>query len=122
MSFKDMIAADVEGVFLNSKEFAEPHTVKYDGVEYPDIPIVLTKTKEMERPVTVLDHMEGIHKVTTVAHIALSDLNGIIPEQKRHISINDGFALGKPFFVKYRIVTSDCEIGMIRLELEAFDE
>ena len=38
------------------------------------------------------------------------------------IEINDGFALGKPYFRKYTVVTSDCEMGIVNLELEAYDE
>ena len=86
------------------------------------IPLVLTMAKEIKRPVTVNDHAEGIHKVTVTAHISLSDLNGVIPEQKQVISIDDGEALGKPFFRRYTILTSDCEMRMVVLELEAFDE
>ncbi len=122
MSFKDMVGEDIANVFLNTDEFAETHTVKYDGRVYEDIPIVLTKAKEMKRPVTVNDHAEGIHKVTVTAHISLADLNGVIPEQKQVISIDDGEALGKPFFRRYTILTSDCEMRMVVLELEAFDE
>ena len=43
MSFKDQLAADVKNVFLNANEFAETHNVKYDGVLYENIPVVLTK-------------------------------------------------------------------------------
>lgn len=60
--------------------------------------------------------------MTATVYIALSDLNGVIPEQKQTISIDDGEALGEPFFNEYRILTSDCETGMVVLELEAFDE
>lgn len=122
MSFKDMVEADIANVFLNDDEFAEIHTVKYDGAVYENIPIVLTKAKEMKRPVTVDDHAEGIHKVTATVHISLSDLNGVIPEQKREIGIDDGEAVEKTYFRPYKILTSDCEMGMIVLELEAFDE
>lgn len=122
MRFKDMIGEDIANVFLNTDEFAEIRTVKYNGKVYEDIPIVLTKAKEMKRPVTVNDHAEGIHKVTATVHISLSDLNGVIPEQKQAICINDGEALGTSFFRSYNILTSDCEMGMLVLELEAFDE
>ena len=44
MSFKDMVAADIHGVFLNLDEFAEKLTVVYDGETYADIPIVLFST------------------------------------------------------------------------------
>lgn len=85
MSFKDMVGEDIANVFLNTDEFAETHTVKYDGRVYEDIPIVLTKAKEMKRPVTVNDHAEGIHKVTLTAHISLTDLNGEIYRSKSRL-------------------------------------
>lgn len=121
MSFKDMVEADVKNVFLNVDEFAESHTVMYDGVRYDDIPIVLTKVKERERPAQP-ENLQGVHLVTTVAHISVSDLRGVIPEQNTIISISDGVALGKTFFRKYRIASSDNKAGIVTLELEAFDE
>lgn len=126
MTFKDMVEADNKGIFLNASEFAEIHTVEYNGVVYEDIPVLLTKVKTVERPVMVIgndeDHLEGLHLATSVAHIALEDMGGVIPKQKKIISISDGEAVGKPFMVQYRIVTADCEMGMINLELEAYDE
>ena len=121
MSFKESVENDIKSVFLNAEEFAETHSVRYDGEEYTDIPVVLTKTKENERPAVISD-VQGIHLVTAVAHIFQADMGGIIPEQKRYIEISDGSALGRPFYQKYRIITSDCEMGMLRLELGAYDE
>lgn len=125
MSFKEMVEADNKSVFTNVCEFAENRVVKYDGEIYAGegegIPVVLSQTKEMERP-AITGRMEGLHLVSATAHIAQADLGGIVPEQKQDISISDGEALGKPFFRRYRIVTSDCEMGMIVLELEALDE
>lgn len=125
MSFKEMVEANNKSVFLNLDQFADKHIIKYDGETYAGengegIPILLTKVKEMKRPVVV--SMQGVHLATAVAHIALSDLDGIVPEQKQDILIDDGEALGSRFFRRYRILTSDCEMGMIILELEAFDE
>lgn len=121
-----MVEADNKSIFLNDSEFAEIHTVQYNGVIYKDIPVLLTKVKTVKRPVMVIgneeDHLDGIHLATAVAHIALNDMNGVIPEQKQLISINDGEAVGQPFMMQYRIVTADCEMGMIVLELEAYDE
>ena len=51
-SFKDMVARDNFGVFLNCDEFAEKRTVKYDGATYEDIPIVLSGLKDGETTVT----------------------------------------------------------------------
>lgn len=48
-SFKDAVQEDLNSVFLNLDEFAETHTVYYDGEEYSDIPIVMTGLSEKER-------------------------------------------------------------------------
>lgn len=127
MSFKEMIEADNHGVFLNSAEFAEKHIVKYDGEMYcgddgSGISVLLIKTKELKRPITVSNNMQGIHIVTATAYMSLADLGGNQPEQKRVIYISDGEALGETYYRGYRIVTSDCEMGMVSLELEAYDE
>ena len=37
-TFKDILKQDICNVFLNPDEFAEIRTVRYDGMEYPDIP------------------------------------------------------------------------------------
>lgn len=122
MSFKEMVEADIKNVFLNENEFSEKHTVVYDGRTYSNISVLLTKIKESERPIQVSNRMDGIYLASAIAHIALADLEGNVPEQDSDIRIDDGTALGHPFYRKYRIVTSDCEMGMIALELEAYDE
>ena len=126
MTFREQVEADIHGVFLNADEFAEIHTVKYDGDTYEDIPVVLTKVKQSEHTVIPADTkyggVDGIHVVSVIAHIAQSDMDGRVPEQEQILCINDGFAAGLPYYRKYRIVTSDAEMGMLRLELEAFDE
>ncbi|MFQ7009971.1 MAG: hypothetical protein ACLRRN_03355 [Oscillospiraceae bacterium] len=57
--FKDMVARDNFGVFLNCDEFAEKRTVKYDGATYEDIPIVLSGLKEKDRRQLMSDHAQG---------------------------------------------------------------
>lgn len=54
--FKDMVARDNHGVFLNNSEFAEMRTIKYDGATYSDIPIVLSGMKEKDRRQLMSDH------------------------------------------------------------------
>mgnify|MGYP000310153592 CR=1 FL=1 len=124
MSFKDMLTSDVLGVFLNDGEFADKHTIvyngeTYDGLEHDGIPVLYIKVKELEKPI---QNAEGIFGVQAKLHIALSDIGGKIPEQGQIISIDDGEALGKKFFVRYKIATSTCSSGMVSLELEAYDE
>ncbi len=122
MSFKDMVEADNKRVFLNSDEFASNHNVVYDGNTYFQIPVLLTKLKESDRPVITGDHAEGLYLVSEVAHISLSDMEGVVPEKGQRIQIDDGTALGQPFYRSFTVVSSGCEMGMIVLELEAIDE
>ena len=96
MSFKDSVAADNLGVFLNLAEFADLRTVRYDGEEYTDIPIVMRGLKEQERRQIQSDHAQGLYLVTSVVHCRLSDLGGVQPERGTRIKIND-WAAGDSF-------------------------
>lgn len=119
--FKDMVAADNQSVFLNLGEFAEKRTIKYDGEVYEDIPIVLTGMKEKDRKQLMRDHAQGLYLVSSVLHCAMSDLGGKQPEKGTRIKINDREG-GGGFFREFYVAASVCEIGMLRIELEAIDE
>lgn len=119
--FKDMVAADNQSVFLNLGEFAEKRTIKYDGEVYKDIPIVLTGMKEKDRRQLMRDHAQGLYLVSSVLHCAMSDLGGKQPEKGTRIKINDREG-GGGFFREFYVAASVCEIGMLRVELEAIDE
>jgi len=118
MSFKEMIAADNSRVFCNTDEFAELRTVHYDGEEYENVPVVMTKLKEKDRTVASKDHAQGIYLVTAIVHFPVESLDGHIPEKglKVYISDDDGFDRC------YYVAQSGCEGKMVRLELEAYDE
>ena len=121
-----MAAADIRKVFLNTDEFAELRTVRYDGMDYdgPEhrgIPIVLTGLKEQDRRQLVTDHAQGLYLVASVLHCALDDLGGKQPEKGQRISINDEEG-GGGFFREFYVASSVCEMGMLRVELEAVDE
>ena len=122
MGFKDMVKSDIANVILNTEEFAELHTVCYDGEVYEKIPIVLQKVKQLDRPAAANDRMEGVFLVSAVAYINEKNLNGVIPEQGKRFEIDDGEALGKPYFRRYLVVTSKCDMGLITLELRYYDE
>ena len=119
--FKDMVAADIHNVFLNTDEFAELRTIRYDGETYEDIPIVLTGLKEQDRRQLQSDHVQGLYLVTSVLHCALSDLGGKQPEKGGRIEVNDEEG-GGGFFRRFYVASSVCEMGMLRVELEAIDE
>lgn len=119
--FKDMVSADIHGVFLNLGEFAERRTVEYDGERYEDIPIVMSGLKEKDRRQLMSDHVQGLYLVSSVLHCALSDLGGNQPEKGGMIRINDAEG-GGGFFRSFYVASSVCEMGMLRVELEAIDE
>lgn len=120
MSFKDMLAEDLRGVFLNADEFAERRTIVYDGEIYADIPVVLTGIKEQNRQAKADDHAPGLYLASTVLHCALDALGGNLPEQGSRIRISDPDAPG--YFRQFYVATSDLEMGMVRCGLEAIDE
>lgn len=119
--FKDMVEADIHGVFLNLNEFGVKRTIKYDGEVYTDIPIILSGRKEQTRRQLMRDHAQGLYQVSSVLHCSIDDLNGVQPEQGTRIKINDEEG-GGGFFTEYNVAKSDCELGMVRCELEAIDE
>lgn len=116
-----MLAADIHNVFLNTEEFADKRTIRYDGEEYQDIPIVLSGLKEKDRRQLVSDHVQGLYLVSAVLHCALEDLGGKQPEKGQRIRINDEEG-GGGFFREFYVASSVCELGMLRVELEAIDE
>lgn len=119
--FKDMVARDNQAVFLNLDEFAEKRTIKYDGSTYEDISIVLAGLKEQDRRQLVSDHAQGLYLVSSVLHCAIDDLGGNQPEKDQRIKINDEEG-GGGFFREFYVASSVCEMGMLRVELEAIDE
>lgn len=120
MSFKDMVAADIRKIYLNTEEFAEKRSIMYDDVTYVDVPVVITGVKEKDRRVLVSDHVQGLYLVSCVMHCAIADVGGILPEKGCRLRISR--SEGSQFYQEYRIGKSFLEMGMVRLELEAIDE
>lgn len=116
-----MVAGDNLTVFLNDNDFAEKRTIKYNGGTYVDIPVLITKLKEKDRRQLVTDHVEGLYLVTTVLHCSLDDIGGYLPEKGQRISINDQEG-GEGYFYRYKVSSSGVSMGMVRAELEAYDE
>lgn len=85
------------------------------------IPVVLSGLKEKDRRQLMSDHAQGLYIVSSVLHCALSDLGGVQPERGQRIRINDQEG-GGGFFREFYVASSVCEMGMLRVELEAVDE
>lgn len=118
MSFRDQMAADIHGVFLNTKEFAVKRTIRYDGAVYSGVDVVLNGTRERTRQKSADDYSEGFYARKEVAHLARADLGGRLPE------IGQSFDLSEDgeFYRLYRVKDSQDTEGMLRVELEVLDE
>jgi hypothetical protein len=125
-SFKDKAQADIKRVFCNPEHFAEHRVVVYEGVIYDGaegegIPIVLTQVKQLDRErLTIQDHAEGLYTAKATLYAAAADLDNVIPEKGTRIKVSDSD--DTEFFRTYSIITSECTIGMLTLELEVMDE
>ncbi len=116
MSFQDRIKRDISKVFLDTRFFAEKRTVRYDEEEYTDIPVSLQEVGQDERQPKVDDHAQGFYLAGAVLFCAQSDLSGVMPEQGTWLEINSPEA--PHFFERYRVLSSFCEMGMLKVELE----
>lgn len=115
--FKDMVKRDIHKVFLNTSEFAEKRAVRYDGEEYPDIPVVLEGPVREKRDRLTDDHVRGLHMMTAVLYCAQEDMGGKVPKQGASLEI--ATREGGRFFQKYYVVASTSHMGMLHVELEA---
>lgn len=125
MTFKDCIAADIHSAYLNPDEFSERRTVLYDGAAYEDIPVSLQAFSESDRErVTAsgsgrsgADSASGLHQNTVMLYCARTDLGGRTPAPNKTIKIST--AEGSSRFREYYVVSSECEMGMLQIELRA---
>lgn len=122
MGFKEMVEWDNANIFLNTDEFAEHHTIMYDGNTYEHIPVVLAQNTQEGRKTLKDDVVFGVYKVSAVAYMSKEALGGIIPEKGHEIRIDNKDFPDNPFYTTYHIVTSKCDMGMICLELEDYDD
>ena len=74
-SFKDCVAADIHGVFLNNQEFASTHTI--DGKE---MDAVVDDNALLERDAARGGvHSDGIYKVRRLLYVSRDDYGGRHP-------------------------------------------
>lgn len=128
MNFKDIVRQDIHAVFLNPAELAELRTVRYDGEEYPDIPVSLQELETADRQRLSasgfgrggMDGAPGLYQATGVLFCAAGDLGGKIPKQGNAIQISP--RTGGGLFMNYRVGLVGNTMGMLRIELEGTGE
>ena len=121
-----MVEAANKKVFLDTNKFAENRTIIYNGKTFTDIPVILAEVKEKDRRVAIIqggrkDNTQGLFMAVATLRCALSDLDGRQPEKGQKIKINHQEG-GGGYFSEYTIDASGCDMGMVKLELEAIDE
>lgn len=104
MTFKDVIASDVHGAFMNADEFSEMHTI--NGVE---MPVQVDSNEQIEREKRFNQHMNGIYKNQKLIYVAATDY-GPMPKQGTLIKFD-----GRP----YKVADAISEDGIYSLTLEA---
>ena len=78
-TFKDCVAGDIHGVFLNRMEFADTHTI--DGRE---MDAVVDDDALLERDAARGGvHSDGIYRVRRLHYVAKADYGGPPPSGKR---------------------------------------
>ena len=99
-SFKDCVAADIHGVFLNNQEFASTHTI--DGKE---MDAVVDDDALLERDAARGGvHTDGTYRTRRLLYVDKADYGGGILNL-------DGR--------EYRVVQADEAAGVLTIEIEA---
>lgn len=104
-SFKDCVAADIHGVFLNRQEFADKHTI--DGREMEavvDDDALLERDKARGGV-----HTDGLYRVRRLLYVAKADYGGR-PMSGKNLNLD-----GR----EYRVVQADDAAGVLSIEIEA---
>ena len=105
MDFKDCIAADLHGVFLNENEFAELHTV--DG---KPMRVLIDDDALLERDAARGGvHTDGLYKTRRLLYLAKEDYGGR-PAPGKALNL-DGRV--------WRVAEASEAAGMLSIELEA---
>lgn len=68
------------------------------------------------------DHAQGLYIVSSVLHCALSDLGGVQPGAGGSVSGSTTRRAAEASSREFYVASSVCEMGMLRVELEAVDE
>ena len=104
MSFKDIIADDVHGVFMNTEEFSEKHTV--NGIE---MAVQIDSNEQIEREKRFNQHMDGIYLNQKLIYVAASDF-GPLPKQGSILTLDKR---------TYRVADAVSEDGVYSITIEA---
>ena len=104
MTFKEIIAADVHDVFMNTDEFSDMHMV--NGVR---MAVQIDSNEQIEREKRMNQHMDGIYVNQKLIYVAASDF-GNLPAQGSKLILD-----GK----MYTVSDAVSEAGIYSITIEA---
>lgn len=105
MNFKEMVEADIYGVFINGREFADTHDL--DGVECLAV-VEYDQTKK--RSNLSSRNFDGLHGDFATVAVKKSEL-ARIPVQGQNFKLD-----GK----LYKVISTNDDMGIITIELGAY--
>lgn len=103
MTFKDCIKSDVHGIFLNTDEFSDIHTI--NGKE---MPVQVDTNEQIEREKRMNQNVDGVFTNQKLIYVSADDF-GDIPKQG-HIMNFDGRI--------YRVIDAVDEYGVYSITIE----
>lgn len=104
-TFKEQIAADISGTFLNCLEFADTHTVNDK-----EMAVVVDDNELLERDKARMGtHTDGLYSSRRLIYVAKTDF-GPRPAQGAALTLDKR---------AYRVKTCTEEAGVLAIELEA---
>jgi hypothetical protein len=103
-TFKDLIAADVHDVFLNTDEFSDIHNL--NGV---DMPVQEDSNEQIEREKRFNQHMDGVYLNQKLIYVSAVDY-GPMPKQGSMITYDSK---------RYKVADAIEEDGIYSITLEA---
>lgn len=104
MTFKEIIRADIDNVFINPDEFAADHTV--NGKK---MPVIIDNNELIERAKSIKSNMDGIYVKTTLIYVKAKDF-GSLPQVGSALNLD-----GKIF----KVTDASNEDGLYSIHLEA---
>ena len=122
MSFKDQVASDNLDVFLNTDEFADVYTIRYNEKVFENVKAVRRTAQDLPKRGTgsmyIHDYSQGFYLRTDIVHLRRCDIGNYVPETgtKFEMEKDDGF------YERYYVKKSIDDMGMLRLELEVWGE
>ena len=105
-AFRDMVAADMDSVFLNADEFAEEH--KLNGTDCICV-VESPTTQEMFKQGEKYEGYDAIHGLTAVVHVKKSDI-GEMPVEDQDFTLDDE---------SFQVDSCTEHMGMLTIRLRA---